>query len=298
MQGPYDIHLHGVVARRDLLAAGVGAGAIDDRLKRRYYLPLYRGVYAVGHANLTVAGRRRAIVLACWPGAVLSHRSAAEAWGLRPGAAGSPWDVTIPGQARLRPAAPVRIHRCRLAVDERGVLDGIPVTSVARTLFDLSSTIPSHHLRRAIERAVELQSFDRGAVERTLARRRGRPGAPALAALLADFAAHGDTHTRSDLEALFLQICLDHDIPRPVLNAVHGGREVDATWPGSDLIVEIDSYAHHRSRAAMRRDRAKDRAALRGGRRTARFTGDELEQAPAGVAAEVLTLLGHGRQPP
>jgi hypothetical protein len=185
----------------------------------------------------------------------------------------------------------VRIHRDALPAAEREELEGIPIASVPRTLLDLSSVIEKHHLRRAIERAVALELFHLPDVEAVLRAHPGRPGSPALKALLADFALHGETHTRSDLEALFLQLCLDHDLPRPAINRRAGGREIDATWPGSDLLVEIDSWTHHRSRRAFTQDRAKDRAALRAGRRTARFTGDELERDPAGIASEVRALV-------
>jgi hypothetical protein len=295
MQRPDRIHLHGVVSRRELLAAGLACGAIDDRVRKRKYLVLYRGVYAVGHASLTIEGRRRAIVLACGEGAVLSHRSAAGAWALR--ADGSArWEVTVP--AERRPAGPVRTYRKRLAPDEVTTLDGIPITTVPRTLFDLSSVIPIHQLRRAVERADQLELFDRSAVVTLLDRHRGRPGAPALAALLEDFRQHGETRTRSDLEALFLQICLDHGLPRPTINHSANGREIDATWPGIDLLVEIDSWKHHRSRTAFGLDRSKDRRALIDGRPTARFTGDELEQAPDAVAADLRALLRLATSPP
>jgi hypothetical protein len=288
MHGFGSEHLHGVASMAELRACGLGRGAIEDRLKKRRLFRKYHGVYAVGRPDLTIWGERRAIVLACGTGAALSHRSAAAAWGLRPQNAG-PWAVTVPSARRVR--APVRIHRAPLAAGERVETHGIPVTSVARTLLDLSSVIEKHQLRRAVERAVELELFDLAALRATMAAHPRRPGTPALNELLADFATYGETRTRSDLEALFLQICLDHDLPRPSINATNNGRELDATWPHSDLIVEVDSWRHHRHRTAFTVDRAKDRAALRAGRRTARFTGDELERNPAGVAAEVRELL-------
>jgi hypothetical protein len=272
----------------ELRASGLGRGAIEDRLKKQRLFRKYRGVYAVGRPDLTVWGERRAIVLACGSGAVLSHRSAAAAWGLRPQSSG-PWDVTVPSKRRT--PAPVRLHRSIVDAAERTTLEGIPLTTVPRTLLDLSSMIPEHHLRRAIERAVELELFDLNEMRGVLHRHPRRPGSPLLKALLADFAVHGQTRTRSDLEALFLQICLDHGVPRPQINRRAGGREIDATWPGSDLLVEIDSWTHHRGRRAFTIDRAKDRAALRAGQRTARFTGDELERDPAGAASELLSLL-------
>jgi Transcriptional regulator, AbiEi antitoxin len=294
MQGLVDEH-HGVVSRQELLAAGLGPGAIEHRLRSGRLIRIYEGVYAIGHADLTVAGRRRAVVLACGDRAVLSHRSAAGAWGLRPDGSRL-WEVTIRHRSRRRPAAPVRVYRHpSLAPDEVTTLDGIPITTVPRTLLDLASVIAAYKLRRAVERADQLELFDGAAVNALLERHRGRPGAPVLAALLKDFREHGMTATRSDPEALFLHICLEHGIPRPTINRSADRREIDATWPGSDLLVEIDSWKHHRSRVAFGLDRTKDRRALIDGRPTARFTADELEQAPAAVAADLRALLRRGR---
>lgn len=282
---------HGVVARRELIAAGWGRREIQHALATGRLLSKYRGVYAIGRADLTVWGERRAIVLACGAGAVLSARSAAAAWGLRPEHRAS-WDVNLP--SARRPDAPVTVHRRRLAERERTLLRGIPITSPARTLFDLSAVIPAHHLRRAVERAVELDLFHLPDVERVLDVQRAGRGRRALETLLHDFRQHGMTRTRSDLEAAFLHLCLDHDLPRPRVNRRVGDRELDFTWPGSDLIVEIDSWRYHRGRAAFGTDRAKDRAALRAGRRTARFTDVEVATRPGDVAAEVRALLRQG----
>jgi very-short-patch-repair endonuclease len=279
---------HGVVSRAELLDAGLNGSAIDHRVRSGRLHPKYRGVYAVGRPDLSVWGERRAIVLACGAGAVLSHRSAAGAWGLRPDG-GAVWELTVPSARRTR--APIRVHRRLLAPADVTTVHAVRMTSVARTLFDLSSVIRDYQLRRAIERAVELDVFHLPDVERVLYDHGGRPGAPVLERLLADIRVHGLPRTRSDLEAAFLQLCLDHRLPRPTINHYNDGRETDATWPGSDLVVEIDSWRHHRSRRAFGIDRAKDRAALRAGRRTARFTDTEIEQRPADVAAELRALL-------
>jgi hypothetical protein len=75
---------HGVVARAQLMSAGIDRGAIGHRLHCRRLHPVHRGVYAVGHSLITREGRWMAAVLASGPGAVLSHRSAAALWNLRP----------------------------------------------------------------------------------------------------------------------------------------------------------------------------------------------------------------------
>jgi very-short-patch-repair endonuclease len=288
---PGELWRHGVASRRELLAAGVGARAIEHRLRTGRYLRVHEGVYAIGHGDLTVAGRRRAIVLACGPGAVLSHRSAAGAWGLRPDHRPM-WEVTIRTASRRRPAAAVAVHRHpSLPADEVTDLDAVPITTVARTLLDLAAVVPAHHLRRAVQRADDLQIFDLAALRATLAAHRRRPGTPVLRALLSDLEHHGQARTRSDLEALFLQLCLDQRLARPHVNHHTNGRELDFTWPAQALVVEIDSWRHHRSRTAFDADRARDRQSLAEGLRVARFTDRQLTADPVAVARELRRLL-------
>lgn len=135
------------------------------------------------------------------------------------------------------------MHRTAdLPDDERTVERGVPTTTVARTLLDLAAVVPAHHARRAVERAEQAELFDLAAVRQVLDAHPGRPGCRALTALLADFRDHGDTVTRSDLEALVLQLCIDHDLPRPQVNRYDGVRESDFRWPDQRLIVEVDSW--------------------------------------------------------
>jgi len=280
--------LHGVAARRELLETGVGRRAIEHRLQTGRYLPLHDGVYAIGHRDLTVCGRRRAIVLACGDGAVLSHRSAAGAWGLRPDGSAR-WNVTVP--SARQPDAPVHTYRHRLTPAEVADLDGIPTTTVARTLLDLAALIPPHHLRRAVERAVQLELFDLTAIHRTLAAHPRRAGRRHLLALVDDLEDHGVTQTRSDVEAAFLQLCLDHDLPRPQVNHYDNDRERDFRWPAHRLVVEVDGWTFHRSRDAFTTDRRRDREALAQGYRVARFTATEVLLAPVQIATELRALL-------
>jgi hypothetical protein len=291
VRGLNSIGVHGVVSRRELLAAGVGSRVIENALASGRLHRQYEGVYAVGRPDLSVLGKRRAIVLACGDRATLGRRSAAGAWGIRPDN-GSRWEVVIPPNARREPKAPVLPLRFRLAADEVTTLDGIPITTLARTILDLAAVVPVHHLRRAIERAVQLELFDGAQVNALLARHPRRPGTPKLRALLADFRAHGMTMTASDGEAAMLQICIDFGLPRPLVNRTDDGREVDFRWPAQRLIVEIDGYGPHSGRRAFAADRAKDRQALAAGWRTARFTAYEVDHHPERVGHELSALLG------
>lgn len=126
----------GVVARRQLVQAGVSERALDRLLARGRLVPLHRSVYAVGHRQLRPEGYRLAAVLACGDGAVLSHRRAAAAWGLL-GDSRYRHDVTVPAEKASGRALPgLVVHRAQLAGGDRAERDGVPVTSVARTLVD------------------------------------------------------------------------------------------------------------------------------------------------------------------
>jgi very-short-patch-repair endonuclease len=290
MRGLGNTGSHGVVARRELLATGVTSSAIEHAVATGRLFPKYRGVYAVGRPDLPVAGARRAAVLACGDGAVLSHRSAAGAWGLRPDGAAS-WDVTVRTTARRAPSPHIRVHRHRLVDDEVTALDAVPVTTVARTLLDLASVVPAHYLRRAVEQADQLELFDLRDVERVLREHPRRAGRRALITLLDDARRHELPRTRSDVEAAILQICLDAGLPRPAVNRFADGQEVDFRWPAHRLVVEVDGWRHHRGRAAFRRDRARDRRLLRAGYRVARFTALDVERSPGMVSQELAALL-------
>jgi very-short-patch-repair endonuclease len=283
---------HGLAARRQLLALGLGPDAIDHRLVSGRLVKIQRGVYAVGHAQLRREGGMLAVVLASGAAAVASHRSAAALWGLRSWS-GAFVEVTAPGRGGTMKRRGRLVHRSLdLPRSEIAIERGVPTTTVARTLIDLAAVVPAHHLRRAVERAERTELFDLVAVRRVLDAHPGRPGRRALTALLADFRDHGDAHTRSDLEALLLQLCLDHGLPRPEVNRYDGVRESDFRWPNHGLIVEVDSWTFHgRTRRAFDGDRARDRALLREGWRVARFTDRQILADPAGIAAEVRLLI-------
>jgi hypothetical protein len=288
---PGEPWLHGVASRRELLAAGVGRRAIAHRIASGRYLRIYEGVYAIGHADLTVYGRRRAIVLACGPTAVLSHRAAAGAWGIRPDGAAR-WDVTVRSRSKVRPNAPANVYRHPTLRDQEiATLDGVPTTTVARTLLDLAAHVPRHHLRRAIERATELDLFDHAALHATIDAHPRRPGRNRLVTLLDELTDHHGERTRSDVEAAFLELCAAHGLPRPQVNAIHAGAERDFTWPEHRLIAEVDGYAYHNSRKAFINDRARDRQAMAHGFRVVRFPATDVLREPASVAAELRFLL-------
>lgn len=150
---------HGVVSLAQLTSrlgyspSAVTRAATTGRLHR-----LYRGVYAVGHTNLSPHGRCLAAVLSYGPNALLSHYSAAWLWGIARWSP-IPVSVTVPSPRARRP--PIRLHHARaLTPADRDEMDRIPVTSVPRTALDLAAKLRARQLMRLLERAEELRLFD------------------------------------------------------------------------------------------------------------------------------------------
>jgi very-short-patch-repair endonuclease len=254
---------HGLVARRQLLALGIGRGAIDGRILRKRLHPVYHGVYALTPAPLERLARWMAAVLAAGEGAVLSHWSAASLWRMRPGV-GPRCHVTTPRKRKRR--ATIAFHRADLKPDEIADEQGIPVTTPARTLLDLAPLLPSPVLARMVEAAPS-----RGAsLAALLERHAGRAGLPKLRQI----AATPQPMTRSDFEAIVLEAIDAAGLPRPQVNQVIEGYEVDFLWREHGVIAELDSYATHGSRAAFERDRERDRKLAIAGWTVARVTDE------------------------
>jgi very-short-patch-repair endonuclease len=270
----------GVVARQQLLDAGLSATVVRDRVRRGRLLRLHRGVYAVGHARLRREGHWLAAVLAAGPGAALSHRDAAGLHGLRP-ADHARVDVTTLRQPRA--IRGVAIHRTIvLNADDITEVSGIPVTTVARTLVDLAGLVPKDHLSRAIKEAERRNVLDVTQVEAVMARTRGRhgPGHRALKKAIEDYAALGLSATDSALEDAFHRLVRDHGLPSPVVNANVEGFRVDAVWRAQRIAVELDGWAHHHTRDAFQRDRERDATLTVAGWRVVRFTHQDVTRRP------------------
>jgi very-short-patch-repair endonuclease len=281
---------HGVIARGQLLGMGLSPGDLRGRITRGSLIPLHRGVYAVGHLALTREARWMAAVLACGPGAVLSHRSAARLWGILPGS-GSAIDVTRPRTSRKRPG--IRTYRAIVPDDEVEVLLGIPLTAVFRTILDLAGGSAPREVEKALNEAEFRGLPGLRSLAELLARYPSRPGSPLVRSLLAKMKPLGVT--RSKLEELFLVLLDRHEIPRPRLNfqIAAGGRffEADCVWPERRLIVELDGRAAHLKAQAFDRDRERDRILLADGWRTIRVTWGQLHEQPESVLSDLRRML-------
>lgn len=259
-----------MVSTAQLRAAGFDRKAIAAGVKRGWLHPYHRGVYSVGHARVTYQGRLWGAVLAT--GGVLSHRSAAAAWDLMPAPAG-PVDVTTTSNSRSREG--VRVHRTATLDDVVQDADGLPRTSVARTLVDLADVLPERALRRVIERAEVLRILD---VRDLPGRRKIRVAA--------------EPHfTRTELERRMLDLVRAHRLPTPSVNASLLGYEVDFLWRERRLVAETDGAETHLTRTAFERDRRRDAELLTAGYRVVRLTYRQVTDEPAQIARTLRRLL-------
>jgi very-short-patch-repair endonuclease len=280
---------HGIVTMEELKACGLSRGGIAHRVKARRLQRLWRGVYAFGHQELTIQGRLLGAVLACGPGARMSHRSGATHWELL-----AAWpreiDVTVATRAGRRQRPGIRLHTVRyLDPDDVTVKDGIPVTTPARTLVDLSAVVPDRILERAYEQAVIRRLLAPGAIEDVLERSNGRR-TRALRRLL-DAERRARTVTRSELEERFLALVRQAGLPEPEVNQRVAGYEVDFLWRAEWRVIEADGHAYHSTRQATTRDRRKDDDLEAAGFRVTRFTADQILHDPTDTLLRVTRAL-------
>jgi hypothetical protein len=254
------------VTIEQLAEAGLGRTEVTRRVQAGRLHRMHRGVYAVGHRCLTWRGLWLAAVLAVGEGAVLSRTSAVALWQfLRP--IPGPIHLTVAGYGGRRKRRGVVVHRSRtLTPGDVTRRHGIAVTTPARTIEDIRTEVEPYLFRRALRQA-ELAGFrvpQLGRVKRT----------------------------RSDLELLFLGLCEDHGLPRPLVNhRVHGHR-VDFFWPEQRLAVETDSWDYHRGSVAFEDDHDRDLTLRAHGITTRRYTGDQLEAASDAVVADLREAFG------
>ncbi len=209
-----------------MLALGLGRDAIRYRETIGRLHRAHRGVYAVGKRPITPPERAAGAVLACGPGALLSHGSAMALWGLSK-RWDEPFEVTVAGHRR--PSA-ITVHRSRtLARRDATRQLGIAVTSPARTLLDYAPRLTERALARAVNDALHSRYLHRSALAELVDRCGHLEGASRLATFIGPH--HGPT--RSELEDAFLAFCRRYGLPQPAVNVKVGGYEVDAFYESS-----------------------------------------------------------------
>jgi hypothetical protein len=240
-----------------------------------------------------------AAVLAYGSRAALSHRSAAGLHGIRRDDRAKT-DVTLPSPcARARPTIDVHTSLTLEPADITTV-DGIPCTTVARTLVDLGDVVSPRAVEQAVDQAEVLRVFDGKAVHETLARAGPRRGAGILRAVLASY--KQPTLTRRQLEERFLALCRRASLPSPAVNAwitLDDGvaYKADFLWRRPRLIAETDGRDVHTTRKAFEHDRLRDQRLTLAGFTVLRFTWRQVANEPQRIAGALRSLLARLARP-
>jgi very-short-patch-repair endonuclease len=283
---------HGQVTYRQLAAIGITGSALRRRVAAGRLHRRYRGVFAVGHVPQTPEARWIAAVMACGPGAVLSYLDAAALWQIYE-SRGANVHVTTPGRAG-RKLPGIHAHRARrLDPADVTVKDGIPVTTVARTLVDLTDVLSSDRVLRATREAEFLKLLDVDTVAAAVQRAHGRRR---LGVLNTALARHQPGQiVRDELEHRFLELVNAAGLPEPETNVKVQTRrrtyEVDCMWRADGVAVELDGRAAHARATAFEEDRARDAALTAIGLRPLRFTWHRVTREGLEVIAELVATL-------
>lgn len=270
---------HGVVARWQLLDRGVGSGLGFRRREGGLLIPLHQGVYALGHQRLTREGRWMAAVLACGPGAVLSHFSAGHLWGI----CGSYRRIEVMRQSGGcwgEGHHGVRLHQTRrLHSYEVTVERGIPVVAIERVLLDSAGRTDAKRLERLCVQAYKSGNLSWSRLGRIITRRRGCKGVGRLRQIVLEVEPEA-LETKSVSEIDFLVLCREANLLTPVVNVLVEGHLVDFLWPAQKVIVETDSWSHHGDRPTFEKDRQRDVELTAAGYEVHRATYKMLELNP------------------
>lgn len=287
----------GVVSVRQAVSAGILRQAVEHEVAVGRLLAMHPGVYRSAGTPPSHRLDVLAAVTAAGPAAVVSHRSAACLHGLPAGSV-DVVEITVPHHLRPRLRG-VDVHRSlRLPDSHRRRIDGLPVTSVERTLADIGAVVRTEAVRRSAETAVVRRLTT---VERLLGfvddnGQRGRTGIGALRSVLEDWLL-SERPPDSELEIAFGRLVNRLGLPAPryqfeVIDD-HGRfvARLDAGWPEHRLAVEIDGFSAHGSPSSMQRDLTRQNRLVALGWTVLRFTWHDVVRRPDHVAGQIATLL-------
>lgn len=234
-----------------------------------------------------------AAVLACGAGAVLSHASAASLYEIR-SSSSTKIDVTVPRTSRPQHTG-IRAHRATLMPADVTEVDGIPVTSLPRTLLDLATVVREPALEHACNAAVIRRLFDMGAIEELLSRSHGHRGVARLRGALAHGDLSGENVPASGLETRYRDLCARAGLPKPEINryVLLGDEyhEVDFLWRRQRVVIETDGNRYHQTGWQRARDERRDALLTKHGFRHARVAEDLLDHRASEAVAMAKALL-------
>lgn len=285
---------HGLISNRQASELGCTRAGLRHRLQKGRIFEMANGVYRFPGAPETPAQEAMAAVLTGGEGAALSHNSSAALQGL-PGFDLRPLTVSVHRNGR-RGRSGIRFEQSlALLAHHRRIVDGVPCTSLARTLFDLCGDpiIRPGRAARALDTALARRLVTTPALWRVLddLAERGRAGTVLMRALLME---RGDRYVppESELEARFLDLVGRHGLPVPERQVDLGDSDqwigrVDFLWRSSRVVVEVDGAEFHDGWTDRQHDAERDRRLVASGWTVLRFRWADIVDTPAAVAAAV-----------
>lgn len=277
---------HGRVARWQLLDRDLTGSAIDRRRARTLFDTTAPGIYAVGSEASDLDASRMEAVLAAGPDAVLGARSAGDHWQIREDRKRG---FVVFAPRKLKPLGQVRRRHIVLPEDERCRHRDVPVTTVARTQLDLAASLSIEQLRRSITEGEIRRLGSRTPLPVLVDRYPRAPGIGKLRQILSEL--FGTAITRSELEIIFLELVDRFGLPRPLVNHLVEGYEVDMCWPEARVIVELDGWQTHGRRDQREKDLAKDLRLQQRGWIVIRLSYRQVLEEAERVAAGLATVL-------
>jgi very-short-patch-repair endonuclease len=276
----------GNITRAQLLAIGLSDSTIAFRVRTGRLHRVYPGVYAVGRPPQTPIERSSAAVLACGPGAALSHSSALTLWGIDKHWP-TPFEVIVFKDRRPKG---IRTHRPR-SIHRRDITTqlGIRTTTLARAVLDTAPRLPERRRTRVVQDALHSKFMTNSQLADVVARNPNHRGTPLITPLLAETKTG---ITRSDIEDTWNQLANDYNLPNFLTNVpLRGGYTADVLFPEHGLIVELDSWEFHSDRISFESNRDRDADNLAAGLPTIRVTHERMKADPAKEAERVRRTL-------
>lgn len=285
---------HGLITRKQAIELGLSPRAVDRRVAFGQWIRIYPGVYCIPGATSPQQDLKAACL---WVGepAVVSHRSAANLWGLL--GFETPIVEITTNRPRTPPSSEVILHHTSLMkAKDLARLHGFTVTSVARTLIDLGAVVGEELVEIALDDAlgrslVSLTTLESGLLELS---RRGRRGIAVIRKLL--IPRKDGQATKSKLETKLVRVIRKGRLPEPrrqfevlLPNGHHAF--MDLAYPGAMLAIEADSFRYHGGKRFLQRDVTRRNLLTLLGWTVLSFTWDDVVKRPGYVVATISQFL-------
>lgn len=278
----------GLITWDQLTAVGASASTVHGWVRAARLHRLHPRVYVMGHLALAPLAKELAAQLACGPGAVISHRSAAYLWGLIDDEP-SLVEVTLIGR-RCRPKPGIRVHSSAKLADRDVRRKGlVRLTYPARTVIDMACELTQDELAWLIAEARARKLLRDGELEAAVEQAGNSRGTAAVRAYLEREG--GPVLSRSERERLMRRLVREAGMPQPQSNVRVAGYEVDFLWAEQRVVVEVDSWQFHGHRAAFESDRRKSMRLTDAGYIVIRITARQLTDEPLAVIAHISRAL-------